>query len=98
MRNTNNNPLHKRQGKDTKRIGQYKAVFAAFFRKPSTMKMVDMETGIMRENVCWYCRKFRKLDVIKPVRKGICPITKHRATFWTTNPELFPSSTQLTLF
>lgn len=23
-------------------------------------------------------------------RKGICPISKHRAGFYTTNPELFP--------
>lgn len=94
----NSNPQHKGQGKDTKRIHQYKAVFAAFFRKPSTMKMVDIETGVMRENICWYCREFRKRKVLKPVRKGVCPITNHKATFWTTNPELFPNSNQLSLF
>lgn len=92
------NSSHKGKGKDTKSIQQYKAVFAAFFQKPSTMKMVDVKTGVMRENICWYCRKFRKLGVIKPVKKGVCPVTKHKAIYWTTNPELFPNSTQLNLF
>ena len=28
-------------------------------------------------------------------RKGICPISKHRAGFYTTNPDLFPAIVEL---
>ncbi len=33
----------------------------------------------------------RKHNHIEVVRKGICPISKHRAGFYTTNPEMFPA-------
>jgi len=84
--------------KNNKRLVQMKAVFAAFFQEPSTMKMVDVKTGVMRENICWYCRDFRKSKLIVAVKKAYCPVTKHQATYWTTNPEYFPKDNQLKLF
>ena len=30
--------------------------------------------------------------------KGLCKVSKHRAGFYTANPELFPTSKQLNLF
>lgn len=82
---------HKRQGKDKHFGVQMKRVFAAFKRKPSTMLMVSIETGIFRANTCRYVAEWEKENRICIVRKGICPISKHRAGFYTTNPELFPA-------
>jgi hypothetical protein len=85
------NFLHKGQGKNTHFQPQMNRVFAALYRQPKTMLMVSVETGILRANICRYIAKWEKQNCIRIVRKGICPISKHRAGFYTTNPELFPS-------
>ena len=81
---------HKGQGKNTHFQTQMKRVFAALYRQPKTMLMVSIETGILRANICRYVAEWEKESRICIVRKGICPISKHRAGFYTTNPELFP--------
>ena len=81
-----------------KQFNQLAKVYKAFFDQPKTMKEVDLEVGVMRENICWYCRKLRKLERLFAIRKHICAITKHKAKEWTTNPELVPSPIQLNLF
>ena len=80
------------KGKDKHFEVQMKRVFAAFKRKPSTMLMVSIETGIMRSNITRYVAKWKKQDCIKIVKFGICPISKSTGVqFLTTNPELFPA-------
>ena len=81
----------KGQGKDKHFQGQTQRVFTAFLRHPKTMLMVSIETGILRANICRYVAEWEKQNCIRIVRKGICPISKHRAGFYTTNPELFPA-------
>jgi len=81
---------HKGQGKNTHFQAQLKRVFAALYRQPKTMLMVSIETGILRANICRYVAEWGKENRICIVRKGICPISKHRAGFYTTNPDLFP--------
>ncbi|MDR2083715.1 MAG: hypothetical protein LBP67_01805 [Bacteroidales bacterium] len=49
--------------------------------------MVAQETGIYRANICRYVREFKKNDRLFLVRKGICPISKHRAGFYTSNED-----------
>jgi hypothetical protein len=85
------NFLHKGQGKSTHFQAQLKRVFTALYRQPKIMLMVSIETGILRANICRYVANWEKENRIYIVRKGICPISKHRAGFYTTNPELFPS-------
>ena len=80
----------KGQGKDKHFQAQMQRVFTAFLRHPKTMLAVSIETGILRANICRYVAKWEKENRICIVRKGICPISKHRAGFYTTNPELFP--------
>ena len=80
----------KGQGKSTHFQAQMKRVFAALYRQPKTMLMVSIETGILRANICRYVAEWEKENRICIVRKGICPISKHRAGFYTTNPDLFP--------
>ena len=81
----------KERGKIKHFEAQMKRVFAALYRQPKTMLMVSIETGILRANICRYVAERGKENRICIVRKGICPISKHRAGFYTTNPELFPA-------
>ncbi|MDD3010562.1 MAG: hypothetical protein PHU97_04520 [Bacteroidales bacterium] len=81
----------KGQGKDKHFQAQMQKVFAALYRQPKTMLMASIETGILRANICHYVAEWGKENRIRIVRKGICPISKHRAGFYTTNPELFPA-------
>ena len=89
--NTPSNSLHKRQGKDKYFQAQTKMVFTAFYGRPKTMLMVSIETGILRANICRYVARMQELDYIRLVQKGICPVTKYRAGYYTTNPDLFPA-------
>ena len=81
---------HKGQGKDNHFETQMKRVFEAFKRKPSTMLMVSFETGILRANLCRYIAKWQKSNSIHKLKQGLCKVSKHRAGFYTTNPDLFP--------
>jgi hypothetical protein len=88
-----NNPkgfLLNDQSKDKHFQAQMKIVFASFYKQPKTMLMVSIETGILRANICRYVAEWERQNRIKKAWKGICPISKHHAGFYTTNPELFP--------
>lgn len=64
-------------------------VFAAFKRKPSTMLMVFVETGILRANICRYVAKWQKQASIHLLKQGLCEVSKHRAGYYTTDTNLF---------
>lgn len=90
------NSLHKGQSKDKYYNRQMSRVFAALYKHPKTMLMVEVETGIMRSNICWYVAKWRKLNCITIVKQGICPVSKRAGVqYLTTNPELFPAIVEL---
>ena len=93
--NTPSNSLHKRQGKDKQFEVQMKRVFAAFKRKPSTMLMVSIETGILRANICRYVAKWQKSNSIHLLKQGLCKVSKHRAGYYTTDTELFTQPLKL---
>jgi hypothetical protein len=81
--------LHKGQGKDKHFEAQMKRVFEAFKRKPSTMLMISVETGILRANICRYIAIWRKQGSIHLIKQGLCKISKHRSGFYTTDKNLF---------
>ena len=81
-----------------KRETQAKKVYASFYESPKTMKEVDAETGIMRENICRFCSDLRDQGRLYEVGERLCRITKHLATVYTTNPDLTPESSQTKLF
>lgn len=91
-----NKGLHKRQSEDKHFEGQLKRVFGAFSRKPSTMLMVSVETGILRANICRYVSKWREQGKIHLLYKRDCKISKHLAGYYTTDTSLFTQP--LTLF
>lgn len=65
--------------------GQLKKVIRAFYERPKTMLMVSDETGILRANICRYVAELEKKNLITLTDIKICPISKHRAGFYTTN-------------
>lgn len=83
--------------KTTKKI-QTEKTFEAFREEPKTMLQVAKETGILRGNICRYVDHFRKQGEITKVREGKCPISKHKATFYSTDPAYFKPQTQSELF
>lgn len=87
-----------KQNEDKEIRDQLARVYESFFMLPKTMKEADKETGIMRENICWYCRTLRREGKLYVTGKRLCKITRHRANVYTTNPELVRASNQLRLF
>ena len=79
-------------------INQYQRTFKAFQKTPATMLQVAKGTGILRANICRYVAQMRKAEKIAIVKKGKCPISKHKAGFLTTNEKLFPKKSQTDLF
>lgn len=93
--NTPSNSLHKRQSKDKHFEVQIKRVCAAFKRKPSTMLMVSIETGILRANICRYVAEWQKSNSIHLLKQGLCKVSKHGAGYYTTDTNLFTQPLKL---
>jgi len=77
---------------------QTRRTFEAFRERPKTMLEVATETGILRGNICRYVATFEKHNKITIVKEGPCPISKHKAKFYSTDPKYFPRETQPELF
>lgn len=89
----------KRQPMDKQTFNnQLEITFQAFRDAPKTMKMVSVETGIDRPNICRYVAHLRKRKQIAAIKKGTCRITRHSAQFFSTDPELIPKPGQSELF
>lgn len=76
---------------------QFIRTFQAFF-KPQTMMEVSVATGIYRANICRYVRTMREAGTVAVIGWRLCKVTRHRAGVYTTNAELFPEQSQLSLF
>jgi nitrogen regulatory protein PII len=87
----------KGQGKVTKIQSKMQRVFNAFNGQPKTVLMVSVETGVLRADIVRCITKLEQRNRIGVVRIGICPVSKHRAEFYTTDFELFPTVKPKTL-
>jgi len=85
MKNNNvfHSTPHNRQNKGKVFGAQKKAVCKAF-KKPSTMLMVSIETGVLRANICRYVAEMRRKGTIEFLYHDVCPISKCRAGFYRT--------------
>lgn len=77
---------------------QVPTVFKAFFDEPKTMKEVELDTKIDRAHICRYVATFLKENRIAFLHDRKCRATGSLAGAYTTNPELFPKSNQLSIF
>ena len=85
----NGNPCsNSKHSKGSQTLSQLQTVRLCCSTRPKTMLEVSAETGIRRANVCRYVGKLRMRGQIAVVRYGLCPISKYRAGFYTTDPEL----------
>lgn len=101
MESINNNPLHKRQGEDTK--SEYaKKLYYALYKKPISRRMAATEIGYpdqtyMATQLIYDWIKEGRAQVVGAIR---CSRSGRFVEAVTTNPELFKSSdqNQLSLF
>lgn len=63
------------------------AIFHNAFKDPKTMLQIARETNIERGHVCWFVFHASNDGTIFRLYHGLCPISKHRATFFTTDQE-----------
>ncbi|WP_209399822.1 hypothetical protein [Pseudozobellia sp. WGM2] len=98
MESTNNNPFHKRQGKDKDFKNQLKTIFQYLQEHVATASMVSAATGIPQKNICRYKRDLEKAGRLWEIEKKHCKQTGFKAWYLTTNPEQSPGSNQLNLF
>lgn len=68
---------------------QGERIFNAFYGRPLTMLQVAKLTDIERANICRRVAELRDENSIYLVRKGLCPITHHRAGFYTTDRSVY---------
>jgi hypothetical protein len=54
---------------------------------PKTMLEVSKISGIERANICRHVATLQKWGALFLVKKGFCPISKHKAGFYTTDLE-----------
>jgi hypothetical protein len=94
----NNNPLHKRQGKDKDFKSQLKTIFQYLQEHIATASMVSAATGIPQKNICRYKRDLEKAGRLWEIEKKLCKRTGFKAWYLTTNPEQAPFNNQLNLF
>ena len=98
MTSRNNNPLHKRQGKDNDFKSQLETIFLFLQKHIATAAMVSAATGVPHKNICRYKRDLEKAGRLWEIEKKLCKQTGFKAWYLTTIPEQSPFNNQLNLF
>lgn len=77
---------------DLKAINDYLKI------QPATATAVAVALNIYRPSLCRRKRTLEKLGYLSVIKKVKCPITKKLTWLLTTNPDLFPTPSQLNIF
>lgn len=77
-----------RQGK---KVNQRKIVFDYLKNHTATASMVEEATGIKQKNICRIKREYEIQGLLYEVERRLCQLTGFRASYLTTNKELFQS-------
>lgn len=97
--NTNHRPENLNKYSEYQSVkNQVPTVFKAFYDEPKTMKEVELDTNIDRAHICRYVATFLKENRIAFLHDRKCRATGSLAGAYTTKPELFPKSNQLSIF
>lgn len=92
------NPFGDGEGKDNYFKNQSKTIFHYLQENVATASMVSDATGIPQKNITRYKRDLELSGRLCEIEKRKCEKTGFKAWYLTTNPDLFPSNNQLTLF
>ena len=98
MKNTNSNPLHKRQGQDTNFETQFITIFYYLQEHTATASMVSAATGVPQKCIIRYKRDLEKVGRLWETEKKYCKHTGFSAWYLTTNPDKAPFNYQLKMF
>ena len=77
---------------------QLKTIFEYLKNNVATASMIEDVTGVKQKNICRYKRDLEKAGRLWEVVKANCKRTGFKAWYLTTNPDLAPQQSQLTLF
>jgi len=81
-----------------KKKNQIRRTFEALKECPMTTKMIQVETGIPRENITRYIAYLERRNKIVTVEEKPCEITGFKAKYYSTDPEYFHPDTQSEMF
>lgn len=101
MRQHNNGLNDSNNSPKDNRLAELEKVKKALFEKPQTMKELDIAIKVMRESICWYCRKLRQLKQLYKIRQRKCNVTGYPYVWeLTTDPNKAPKQdcSQINLF
>jgi predicted transcriptional regulator len=84
--------------KESKIRSQRRIVYDILKDSPQTTKMLQVNTGIPRENITRYIATLEKAKKVTVVKKASCEITKHSAKYYSSEQKYFEPETQSELF
>lgn len=70
---------------------QEKIIFSYLYQNVATNSMIAVSTGIPRASICKVKRKLEQRGKLFEVKKDICKVSKHKAWYLSSNPELVSS-------
>lgn len=81
-----------------KKMNQIRRTFEVLKERPMTTKMIQVKTGIPRENLTRYISYLEKRNKVVTVKEKPCEITGHKAKHYSTDPMYFHRETQPDMF
>jgi len=79
----------KGQNKSNDFKAQTKIIFRYLLKFTATNTMTSNATGIPQKNICRIKRNLEKKGLLQEAERKLCKVTGHRASYLTTNKELF---------
>ncbi len=73
-------------------------VYLYLLHTTATNQMVSVATGVPQKNLCRIKRELENSGRLWEVEYKPCEVTKHKAWYLSTNPDLRPNKNQLGLF
>jgi len=74
------------------------AVFDYLQSNVATATMTAIALNIYRPSLCRRKRELERAGLLMEVKKSLCKVTKCRAAYLSTNPDLFPMQSQFKMF
>ena len=81
-----------------KKKNQIRRTYDVLKEYPMTTKMIQVKTGIPRENLTRYISYLEKRNKVVTVKEEPCEITGFRAKYYSTDPRYFHPVTQSEMF
>lgn len=81
-----------------KKKNEIRRTFDVLKIHPMTTKMIQVKTGIPRENITRYIAYLERRNKIVTVEEKPCEITGHKAKYYSTDPEYFHPEVQSEMF